>query len=186
MIRRPFGGVHGSRRRDHKSRPTFPHCGSLEYMSKEFLRHTLATLAYRAGKTLRGVGDEFGSYKADPTSRSPDEILAHMGDLLDWAQSIASGTQEWHNSPPLPWAEGAARFHAALAAFDEYLASDAPMDAPAERIFQGAIADALTHTGQLAMLRRMSGQPMKGENYYRADIALGRVGKDQTPPKVEF
>src|SRR5258708_36388227 len=125
-------------------------------MSRDSLRPTLATLAYRAGKTLRGVGDEFGSYKADTTSRTPAEILAHMGDLLDWALSIGSGKQEWHNSPALPWAKGVARFHAALSAFDEYLASDAPMGAPAEKIFQGAIADSLTHTSQLAMLRRMS------------------------------
>lgn len=155
-------------------------------MSKELLRHTVATLAYRGGKTLRGVSDEFGSYKADPTTRTPAEILAHMGDLLDWALSIARGKQEWHNSPPLAWAEGAARYHNALAAFDGYLASDAPLGAPVEKLFQGAIADALTHTGQLAMLRRMSGHPIKGENYYRADIAIGRAGPNQTPPKVEF
>lgn len=155
-------------------------------MSKELLRHAVATLAYRGGKTLRGVADEFGSYKASPDTRTPAEILAHMGDLLDWALSIARGKQEWHNSPALPWADGVARFHAALAAFDDYLASDAPLGAPVEKLFQGAIADALTHTGQLAMLRRMSGHPIKSENYYRADIAIGRVGPDQTPPKMEF
>ena len=155
-------------------------------MSQQFLRHAVATLAYRAGKTLRGVSDEFGSYKADPTSRTPAEILAHMGDLLDWVLSIARGKQEWHNSPALPWADGVARFHQALTAFDDYLASGAPLSAPAEKMFQGAIADALTHTGQLAMLRRMSGHPMKGENYYRADIAIGRVGPDQAPAAVEF
>ncbi len=155
-------------------------------MSKELLRHTVATLAYRAGKTLRDVSDEFGCYKADPTTRTPAEILAHMGDLLDWALSIARGKQEWHNSPPLPWADGVARFHKALAAFDDYLAFGSPLGAPVEKLFQGAIADALTHTGQLAMLRRMSGHPIKGENYYRADIAIGRVGADQKPPKVEF
>ena len=155
-------------------------------MSKELLRHAVATLAYRGGKTLRGVSDEFGSYKADPTTRTPAEILAHMGDLLDWALSIARGKQEWRNSPPLPWAEGVARFHKALGAFDDYLAFGAPLGAPVEKMFQGAIADALTHTGQLAMLRRMSGHPMKGENYYRADIAIGRVGPEQTPAKIEF
>ena len=155
-------------------------------MSKDFLRHAVATLAYRGGKTLRGVSEEFGSYKAGPTTRTPAEILAHMCDLLDWALSIARGKQEWQNSPSLPWADGVARFHAALAAFDEYLASDAPLGAPMEKLFQGAIADALTHTGQMAMLRRMSGHPIKSENYYRADIAIGRVGPDQTPPKVEF
>ncbi len=155
-------------------------------MSREFLRHALATLAYRAGKTLRGVGDEFGTYKADPSSRTPAEILAHLGDLLDWALSIAKGKQEWHNSPALPWADGVARFHTALAAFDDYLASDEPVAVPLEKIFQGAIADSLTHTGQLAMLRRMSGNRMKGENYYRADIAIGRVGQEQSAPKLEF
>jgi hypothetical protein len=155
-------------------------------MSQPFLRHALATLAYRAGKTLRGVSDEFGSYKADPTTRTPAEILAHMGDLLDWVLSIARGKQEWHNSPALPWADGVARFHQTLTAFDHYLASGAPLGAPAEKMFQGAIADALTHTGQLAMLRRMAGHPMKGENYYRADIAIGRVGPDQAPAAVEF
>jgi len=155
-------------------------------MSKEFMRHTLATLAYRASKTLRGVGDEFGSHKADATSRTPAEILAHMGDLLDWALSIAKGKQQWFNSPALPWAEGTARFHDALAAFDAYLASDEPVAVPVEKIFQGAIADSLTHTGQLAMLRRMAGYPVKGENYYRADITVGRVGADQAQPKMEF
>ena len=155
-------------------------------MSKDLLRHAVATLAYRGGKTLRGVADEFGSYKADRTTRTPGEILAHMGDLLDWVLSIARGKQEWHNSPPLPWAEGVARFHRGMQAFDDYLASDAPLGAPVEKLFQSAIADALTHTGQLAMLRRMSGHPMRGENYFRADIASGRVGPDQTPPKVEF
>ena len=161
-------------------------CANLETMSKEFLRHTVATLAYRAGKTLRDVGDDFGSYKAGPTIRTPAEILAHMGDLLDWALSIARGKQEWNNGSALPWAEGVARFHAALEAFDQYLASDAPIGTPVEKIFQGAIADSLTHTGQLAMLRRMSGHPIKGENYYLAGIAAGRVGPDQAPPKREF
>ncbi len=140
-----------------------------------FLRHTLATLAYRAGKALGGAPSDFASFRADDTSRTPVEILAHMGDLFDWALSIANGCQAWHDSAPLPWDQEVARFFAALAAFDQRVA-EAPLPPSMERLFQGPIADALTHVGQLAMLRRMAGCAVRGENFYVADIAIGRVG----------
>jgi hypothetical protein len=149
-------------------------------------RHTLATLAYRAGKALRGAPPEFAGYRAQPGSRTPAEILAHMGDLFDWALSIANGKQTWHNSPPLPWDEEVARFFAALEAFDQRIASDEALGCPAEKLFQGPVADALTHTGQIAMLRRMAGCAMRGENYFVADIAAGRVGAEQAAPVREF
>ena len=150
-----------------------------------FFRHTLATLAYRAGKTLRDAPPEFAAYRADATSRTPAEILAHMGDLFDWALSIANENQAWHDSAPLPWDREVARFFAALEAFDRRVA-DAPVAAPLERLFQGPVADALTHAGQIAMLRRMAGCPLHGENYYLADIAPGRVGLEQPAPRLEF
>jgi len=150
------------------------------------LRHTLATLAYRAGKTLRGAPESFPSFSLGEKGRTPADILAHMGDLFDWALSIARGQQAWHNSKPLPWAQEAERFFKTLQAFDDYLASDAPLGAPVEKLFQGPIADALTHTGQIAILRRMAGCAVKGENYFRADIVAGRVGNEQAPPNVEF
>ena len=152
----------------------------------DMLRHTVATLAYRAGKTLRGAPPEFATFHAGPTTRTPGEILAHMGDLLDWALSIPDGREKWRNSEPLPWDEGSARFFAALEAFDRRLASGAPAACPAERLFQGPIADALTHTGQIAMLRRLAGCPVRGENYHRAEIVVGRCGAEQAAPKVEF
>src|SRR5687767_15303337 len=74
----------------------------------------------------------------------------------------------WYNSPPLPWEDETARFYAALQSFDSYLASDEPLGAPVEKLFQGPIADALTHVGQIAMLRRIAGCPIKGENYFKA------------------
>ena len=154
--------------------------------SRKLLRHSLATLAYRAGKTLRDAPESFAAYSTGEKGRTPAEILAHMSDLFDWALSIAQGKQKWHVSEPLPWAQEAERFFAALEKFDAFLASGAPLAVPAEKLFQGPIADALTHTGQLAMLRRMAGCPMKGENYFRADIAPGRVGRDQSPPTFEF
>jgi len=150
------------------------------------LRHTVATLAYRAGKTVRDAPPEFAEFRLTPTSRTPVEILAHVGDLLDWALLLADGRHEWHTSPPRPWEWEVGRFFAALEAFDQRLGSGQALGFPAEKLFQGPIADALTHVGQLAMLRRLAGCPMRGENYFRADIAIGRVGPEQAPPAVEF
>lgn len=153
---------------------------------RQLLRHTVATLAYRGGKAVRGGSDSFASFKASATTRTPAEILTHIGDLLDWALSIASGNETWNNSEPLEWSREIERFHTALKSFDDYLASDAELSASCERLFQGPIADALTHVGQIAMLRRLAGEPMKGENYSRAKIEAGRLGADQEKPKREF
>ncbi len=153
---------------------------------RELLRHTVATLAYRCGKTLRGAPENFAAFCVAEKTRTPSQILAHIGDLLDWVLSQAKGSEKWHSSKPLPWNEEVARFFSALEALDAYLASDAPLAAPAEKLFQGAIADALTHTGQLAMLRRLAGTPVKGENYNRAHITAGHVGPDQPTAVREF
>jgi len=153
---------------------------------RELLRHAVATLAYRGGKAVRGTDDSFAAFKASATTRTPSQILAHVGDLFDWALSIARGNETWHNSEPLEWPREIERFHAALQDFDNYLASAADLSASCERLFQGPVADALTHVGQLTMLRRIAGVPMKGENYSRANIELGRVGADQEKPKGEF
>jgi hypothetical protein len=150
------------------------------------LRHTVATLAYRGAKAVRGAPDSFATFKASATTRTPAQILAHVGDLLDWALSIAKGNETWHDSKALDWVQEIDRFHAALASFDEYLDSGEELSATCERMFQGPIADALTHVGQIAMLRRIAGEPIKGENYSRAKIEAGRVGAEQEAPKREF
>jgi hypothetical protein len=154
--------------------------------ARQFLRHTVATLAYRGGKALHGAPPEFGGFRVAEKTRTPGEILAHVGDLLDWALSIAKDKQEWHDSKPLKWDDEVERFFAALKAFDEYLASDAPIGYSLEELFQGPVADAFTHFGQIAMLRRMAGSPVKGENYFKAEIVVGRVGREQSAPKREF
>ena len=153
---------------------------------RECLRHTVATLAYRAGKAVREAPPSFADFAAGPGTRTPSQILAHMGDLFDWALGLARGHHTWHDSTPLPWDQEVARFFAALQAFDAYPASDEPLGWSLERLFQGPIADALTHVGQLAMLRRLAGSPVKGENYSVATISTGRVGPDQAPPVYEF
>jgi hypothetical protein len=154
--------------------------------SPTFLRHALATIAYRGGKTIRGAGPDFANYGSPESSRTPAKILAHIGDLMDWGLSMADGSRKWHDSTPLPWDKECERFHASLQKFDDYLASGKPLQAPAEKLFQGPIADALTHVGQLAMLRRMAGIPIKGENYFAAEITTGRVGADQAAPRKPF
>ena len=154
--------------------------------ARDLLRHTVATLAYRAGKALRGAPAHFSEFRPAETSRSAGQILTHLADLMHWALSIARGKEEWHNGPSLSWEEGVQRFFASLQAFDTYLASDSPLEAPVEKLFQGPVADALTHVGQIAMLRRLAGAPIRGESYFRADIVSGRVGLEQTPPKREF
>jgi hypothetical protein len=151
---------------------------------RELLRHTVASLAYRAARALTGAPDSFAAF--DGAGRQPAQILAHMGDLFDWALSIARGQQRWHNSEPLAWPAETRRFFAALRAFDDYLASDETLHAPAERLFQGPVADALTHVGQLAMLRRLAGCAACGENFYVATITAGRVEEEQSEPVQPF
>jgi hypothetical protein len=154
--------------------------------TRQLLRHIVATLAYRAGKTVRGAPEEFATFRVSEQSRTPVEIVAHMGDLMEWALSIAAGRQQWRNSDPLPWPQEVARFFAALEALDAYLASGQPVHVNIGKLFQGGIADALTHTGQIGMLRRLAGFPVRGENYFLAGIEPGRVGEDQAAPALEF
>jgi hypothetical protein len=154
--------------------------------SRHLLRHTVATLAYRGGKALRGAPDGFAQFRAGDTTRTPAQILAHICDLLDWGLLLAKGAPKWHSSDPLPWDEGSARFFAGLQALDAYLASDAPLGCTPERIFQAPIADALTHVGQISILRRLASAPVRAENYFNAEIVTGRTGADQAAPKTEF
>jgi hypothetical protein len=154
--------------------------------ARQLLRHAVATVAYRGGKTLRDAPRHFDSFHIGDKTRTPAQILAHLGDVFDWALSIARGQQTWHDSTPLPWNAEIERFFAALKKFDDYLASGDPLHGSAEGLFQGPIADAFNHIGQIAMLRRLAGSPILGENYYKSDISVGRVGPEQSAPLREF
>lgn len=153
---------------------------------RSLLRHTVATLAYRGAKTIRGAPSVFSEYRVEETSRNPREILSHVSDVLNWALAMAQGEQVERASRELKWTEEVSRFFGSLSALDDYLSSDSPLKAPEEKIFQGPIADALTHVGQLAMLRRLTGSPVKGENYFKAEIEIGRIGPEQSSPTREF
>lgn len=153
---------------------------------RALLRHTVATVAYRGGKAVRGAPPGFAGYTPDGSPRTAARILAHIGDLFDWALTQAHGAEAWTDSVPLEWDREVERFFGTLQRFDDFLATDAALAVPAERLFQGAIADALTHVGQLAMMRRLAGAKIKGENYSRAEIVPGRVGSEQVAPRREF
>jgi hypothetical protein len=151
---------------------------------RDLIRHAVATVAYRGGKAIRAAPRDFADFSG--AGKTPAQILAHIGDLFEWALRMAKGDKSWSDSPPLVWEQQEQRFFSTLAALDAYLASDAPIEAPLEKLFQGPIADALTHVGQLAMIRRIAGCPMKSENYFVAQIEMGRVGSEQAKAAREF
>jgi hypothetical protein len=159
---------------------------SIPNEKRQLLRHTLATVAYRGRKVLVGAPDGFAALRINESSRTPGEILAHICDLYDWANWLAKGEHVYNETRPGEWAADMDRFFAALAKLDAYLASDQPLGRSPEVLFQGPIADSLTHIGQIAMLRRIAGAPVRGESYARAEITVGRVGPDQALPNWEF
>lgn len=153
---------------------------------RELFRHVLATIAYRGGKAVRNAPEGFSLFHADQGVRTPGQILAHLGDLMDWSLSMANGKREWQESKPQVWEKEVERFFASIKGFDDFLASGEPLHAPIENLLQGPVADALTHIGQIMMLRRLAGDPVKSENFYKAEVTVGRVGADQAAPKFEF
>jgi hypothetical protein len=153
---------------------------------RTLLRHLVATIAYRGGKTLRGAPADFGSFSAGPGSRTAVQILSHMGDLFAWGLALADGEHRWSAEESDDWDAQVERFFAGLEAVDARLASDEPLGRPAVRLLQGPFADALTHVGQIALLRRLADAPVKGENYFKAEVEVGRVGPDQEAPVFEF
>jgi hypothetical protein len=153
---------------------------------RAMLRHTVATLAYRAEKVLRDVPDNFAVHRFGPDARTPLELVGHLGDLIEWATRTAQGHWIWKAESIGEWNADVERFFTALSALDQFLASDAPLGHPAGVIFQGPIADALTHVGQLAIIRRLAGAPVRPESYGRAKIEAGRVGRDQSAERREF
>lgn len=155
-------------------------------LNRQLLRHAVATVAYRGGKALRAAPDGFAEFQVREGSRTPGEILAHISDVLDWGLTLAKGSEKYHVADCLPWDKASRRFFASLEALDAYLASNAPVACSPEKLLQAPIADALTHVGQIAMLRRLAGHPIRPENYYLAEIVTGRAGAQQPEPKLEF
>lgn len=155
--------------------------------TRELLRHLTATLAYRAAKVLRDVPVDFAEFSNGPRTRQPVQILAHLADLMAWAVHMAEGEYRWEPAGSRDWNVELSRFYSELARLDAVLASSKPLpkNSP-EMLIQGPLADALTHVGQLAMLRGAAGAPVRPEGYARAEIVAGRVGLEQAAPRREF
>ena len=154
--------------------------------SSPILRHLLATLAYRAAKVLRDAPDGFGAASFGDATRRPTLIVAHLADLMAWGVTLVQDNVAWKAEGGGDWDVEVARFFANLAALDRALSSLPLAAGAAEKLIQGPLADALTHVGQLAMLRGMAGAPVRPESYARATVTAGRVGPDQPTPGREF
>ena len=138
----------------------------------------VATVAYRGGLAVVDAPESFAVFKAHETTRTPGELLAHIGDLLEGSLYLLKGEMVYLTSTPLPWKEEVKRFFTAVQALDAYLASDAPLACPVEKLVQGPIGDALTHVGQIVILRRMSGNPIRSAAYFTAEIVAGEVNEE--------
>lgn len=140
---------------------------------REVLRHLVATVAYRGGIAVSGAPEGFALFRVEEKVRAPVEILAHISDLLEGSIYLLKGEMVYITSSPLPWGEEMSRFFSAAERLDAYLGSGAPMACPVEKLIQGPVGDALTHVGQIVMLRRMAGSPVRAESYFTAEIIPG-------------
>ena len=163
-----------------------PQPGHMSDEARQLLRHTVATLAYRAEKVLRDAPEGFAELRISAASRTPLEVVAHMCDLMTWGERMARGTYHWAPVAVDSWSAAVDRFFTTLAALDAALAERPETTYAADVIFQGPVADALTHVGQIAMLRGTIAAPVRPESYARADISIGRVGREQSSTRVEF
>ena len=154
--------------------------------ARPVLRHLVATLAYRAAKVLRDAPSSFATRAFGDSTRRPVLIVAHLADLMAWAITLAQGQYVWKAEGGDDWDTEVRRFFANLEALDRELVTVGTFGGAVEKLVQGPLADALTHVGQLAMLRGMAECPVRPESYARADIVAGRVGPDQSPPGREF
>ncbi len=152
----------------------------------ELVRHLLATLVYRTTKIIHDAPDGFSAVSIGNKVRSPEKVLGHINSLIQlsnrfWSPdkpvSMATRRKE---SDKRGWKLEVELFYEMAALFDETLIQyPSPRKYSPEKILQGPFMDAFTHVGQLALLRRMVGSPIKGESYWMADVKAGQVGPDQ-------
>ncbi len=142
--------------------------------TRRLLRHLVATFAYRTARCLRDAPEGFAAFEAGGGVRTPAELVRHMTGLMHFAQGLLTGLPR-QELPPLDWPGEVARLQAAVRALDGAVAGAAAWQTDPLSALQGPLADALTHTGQLATLRRLAGAPLEGANYARAEIRAGQV-----------
>jgi hypothetical protein len=149
---------------------------------RSLLRHFLGAIAYRTQKALRGAPAAFGGFEAGASVRSPHELVRHMTSVLGYARTFFVGGV-WRPALLPTFDEEVARLHETLADLSRLIgAGPAPGHVSPEQLLQGPLADAMTHVGQLAMLRRLAGSPVAPENFVVAKVDAGNLGLNQPPP----
>jgi len=150
---------------------------------RKLLNHFLAALAYRTQKALRDAPEDFGSFRAHEGVRTPAELIRHMTSVLGYARTHFVGGRYWPE-PLETLDEEIERFHEMLGMLAQHLRNgDAFLEGMSEeRLLQGPFSDAMTHAGQLALLRRLAGAPVPPENFIVAKIAPDRLGPNQAEP----
>jgi hypothetical protein len=148
---------------------------------REMLRHLVATIAYRGGIAISNVNESFSEFRAGTSTRSAGEILSHLIDLMEGSLNLCRGDMIFLNSTPKGWKSDSERFFAAIKSLDLYLAGDQEIRCPIEKLLQGPLSDALTHIGQVLMLRRLAGIEVSPQSYYRAEIVAGKIDITNIP-----
>jgi hypothetical protein len=152
------------------------------YSQQELLTHFLAALAYRTQKSLRAAPESFADFKAGNNVRTPHELLWHMTGVLGYARTFFNGGI-WRPDKLPAFRDEIQRFHQVLQDLGTLLEKDTPAKGiSAAQLLQGPLADAMTHAGQLALLRRLSGSPVPPENFIRANIDAANLGPEQPAP----
>ncbi|HEU4879063.1 MAG TPA: hypothetical protein VFT21_06410 [Gemmatimonadaceae bacterium] len=152
--------------------------------SRRLLQHFLAALAYRTQKALRDAPPDFADFRAAPTARTPFEVLWHMTGLIGYARTMFHGG-DFEPGRLSRLSEEVERFHEVLAALSRDF-GDSTLVARIrdEQFLQGPLADAMTHAGQLAFLRRLYGAPVPSENFIFASIDSTNVSAHQALPNA--
>ena len=149
--------------------------------TRQLLQHFLAALAYRTQKALRGAPDSFADFRIGPTTRTPHELLWHMTGVIGYARTMLHGGT--FTPPRVSFAEEIVRFHDTLAALRADFGDESLTARITDRQFlQGPLSDAMSHAGQLAMLRRLAGSPVASENFIFAQIQSENVSAEQPEP----
>jgi hypothetical protein len=150
--------------------------------NQALLRHLLAAIAYRTAKALRDAPAGFEAFHAGRDARTPRELVRHMSGVINFAIGTMSEPRGVLIDCPTYLAE-VERFFALLREMADRLLDKVGMaDSDAERLLQGPLSDAMSHAGQLALLRRLSGSPIAPENFHEAAIDPSRLGMDQAAP----
>jgi hypothetical protein len=149
--------------------------------TRQLLQHFLAALAYRTQKALRDAPASFADFRIGPTSRTPHELLWHMTGVIGYARTMLRGGT--FVPPGVSFTEEIVRFHDTLAALSADFGDDTlTARITDEQFLQGPLSDAMTHAGQLAMLRRLAGAPVASENFIYAQIRSDNVSAEQPAP----